>query len=77
MKKRIIGRLHRVSGQVSALARMIEEQESCDKVIVQFQAAKAALDGAYGQYLEDNISQCVAKNQIEKMRKIVKQMVRR
>jgi len=54
-------RINRASGQVSALSKMIDENRDCKDVITQFQAAKRALEGAYAEYLEEQLSTCLKK----------------
>jgi len=41
---RILNRLRRVEGQARGLQRMIEEGRSCEEVLTQLAATKAALD---------------------------------
>ncbi|MCG8343232.1 MAG: metal-sensitive transcriptional regulator [Chlorobiales bacterium] len=68
----IIARLKKVNGQVQGLIRMIEQQEHCEKVIVQFQAAKAALDKTYSIVLNDSLKECMSERDSENMEKILK-----
>lgn len=68
----IIARLKKVNGQVQGLIRMIEQQEHCEKVIVQFQAAKAALDKTYSIVLNDSLQECMSERDSENMEKILK-----
>lgn len=50
----------------------MEEEKDCEKVIIQFQAAKAALDSAFSEALNENLESCLANNDSEKMQKIIK-----
>jgi DNA-binding FrmR family transcriptional regulator len=68
----IITRLKRVKGQIDGLVRMIEREESCEKIIVQFQAAKAALDSAFSASLNQNLAKCLKEDDSVNMEKIVK-----
>ena len=67
----IISRLHRAEGQVRAVARLIEEGESCDVVAQQLTAARRALDRTFyemvgcavqhGQIAPENVSAMLGK----------------
>ena len=68
----VIVRLKKVAGQVDALARMIEAGEGCDKVIVQFQAAKAALESTYSLVLDRSLKECMNHNDSKNVEQILK-----
>ncbi len=68
----IILRLKKVNGQIEGLIRMIEREEGCEKVITQFQAAKAALDTTYSLILDSNLKNCMKINDSGNMEKILK-----
>lgn len=70
--KTIITRLKRINGQISGLVKMMEEGDDCEKIIIQFQAAKAALGSAFAEALHINLEQCLMKKDPEKMKKIIK-----
>jgi CsoR family transcriptional regulator, copper-sensing transcriptional repressor len=59
-KKKLMHRLARVSGQVEAVRRMIDEGAYCVDVLMQLSAATGAL-GKVGQIvLENHLRTCVA-----------------
>ncbi len=68
----VVTRLKKVNGQIQGLIRMIEQREHCEKVIVQFQAAKAALDKTYSLVLNNNLKECLSERDSENMEKILK-----
>jgi len=68
----VIARLKRVGGQIQGLVRMIENEEGCEKVITQFQAAKAALDNTFSLVLSRNLHKCVSEQDAENIGKILK-----
>lgn len=68
----VILRLKKVAGQVEALVRMIEGSQGCDKVIIQFQAAKAALDKTYSLVLDRSLKECMSRNDSENVGRILK-----
>lgn len=55
----IIKRLNRISGQVSGVARMLEEERYCIDVLTQVQAVKAALSKVEDMILADHAASCV------------------
>ncbi|MGB0131592.1 metal-sensitive transcriptional regulator [Chlorobium sp.] len=68
----VIVRLKKVAGQVEALVRMIESSQGCEKVIIQFQAAKAALDKTYSLVLDRSLKECMSRNDSENVARILK-----
>jgi DNA-binding FrmR family transcriptional regulator len=68
----VIVRLKKVSGQIQGLIRMIEGQEECEKVVTQFQAAKAALDNTFSLVLNRNLQNCLNKQDAQSVEKIIK-----
>lgn len=68
----VIVRLKKVNGQIQALMRMIEAGEECDKVVTQFQAAKAALDNTFSLVLNRNLKNCLSRQDSESVEKIIK-----
>jgi DNA-binding FrmR family transcriptional regulator len=65
-------RLKRVIGQLNGIVKMMEEKQDCEKIIIQFQAAKAALDSAFAESLNTNLENCLTQKDSEKMKKIIK-----
>lgn len=60
-KKRLAHRLARVTGQIEAVSRMIEEDAYCVDILMQLSAATGAL-GKVGQIvLENHLRTCVAE----------------
>jgi len=55
----VIKRLKRIEGQVRGLIRMVEEDKTCEEVLIQIGSAKAALHKAGQVILEDHLSHCV------------------
>ncbi len=70
--KDVILRLKRVAGQVEGLTRMIEREEECSRIITQFQAAKAALDNTFSLVLQRNLQQCLNRDDLKSVEKILK-----
>jgi len=68
----VIVRLKKVNGQIHGLIRMLEGEEGCEKVVTQFQAAKAALDSTYSLVLNRNLQNCLKRQDSETVEKILK-----
>ncbi len=64
--------MKRVIGQLNGIMKMMEEGQDCEKIIIQFQAAKAALDSAFSESLNENLQRCLQGKDPEKIEKIVK-----
>jgi len=69
-------RLKKITGQINGIMKMIDEQQDCEKIITQFQAAKAAIDSAYAEVLKQNLQNCIKKNDKSQMNKIVQLITR-
>ena len=52
-------RLRKIEGQVQAVDRMVEEGCSCEDILTQISATKAALHSCGKLVLEDHIRHCV------------------
>jgi DNA-binding FrmR family transcriptional regulator len=68
----VILRLKKVNGQIQGLIRMIESEEECEKVVTQFQAAKAALDNTFSLVLNRNLKKCLSRQDSESVERIIK-----
>jgi len=52
-------RLRRIEGQVRGLIRMVEDDKSCEEILIQIGSAKAALHKAGQVILESHLHHCV------------------
>jgi len=68
----VIARLKKVNGQINGIIKMIDEKKDCEEIVVQFQAAKAALDGAFSESLDQNLTECLQKKDKTKMKRMIK-----
>jgi len=65
-------RLKKVIGQLNGILKMLEENQCCEKVTVQFQASQAALNNTFAKHLELSLSQCLEGRNEEKMQGILR-----
>ncbi len=75
----ILLRLRRIEGQVRGLQRMIEEQRSCEEVLTQVIAVRAALDKVGLLALDRRIDECMtgsSEQAKERLRRAVQLMLK-
>ena len=70
-------RLKKVIGQISGIIKMMEKEQDCEKVVIQFLAAKAALDSAFLEVLNQNLTKCVQGKDTKNMKNILKHLSKR
>lgn len=58
-----ISKLNRVSGQVEAIKRMINEKEYCVDIMTQIKAARSALKAIELSILETHMKSCLEESQ--------------
>ena len=58
-KDQLLGRLHRIEGQIRGIEGMVEEDRYCIDVLTQIGAAQAALDKVALGLLDDHAHHCV------------------
>jgi len=58
-KRTIKQRLNIIKGQIEGLARLIENEEDCKKVITQFHAIYSSLKKTMEIYFKENLSSCL------------------
>ena len=54
-KTKLLNRVKRISGQLDAIERAIEEDKECARVLQQATACRGALDGFIAEVIEDHI----------------------
>ena len=59
-KDALIGRLHRIEGQVRGIERMVSDERYCIEILTQISAATTALDSIALKLLEGHVGSCVA-----------------
>ncbi len=57
--EKLCQRLNRVEGQLGGIRKMLENDKPCDEIIIQLNAAKAALQKVSQIILEDHLDHCV------------------
>ena len=59
-RKKLIGRLRRIEGQIAGIQRMVEDDAYCVDVLVQMSAAQGALAKAGHVLLGHHVEHCVS-----------------
>ncbi len=59
-QKKLLARLRRVEGQVSAICRMVEEEKYCVDILLQISAVQGALGKAGQLLLGTHVETCVS-----------------
>lgn len=58
-KKQVLNRLKRIEGQVSGIARMVEDDRYCVDVMTQVSAVVSALRGVEDMVMRNHLNTCV------------------
>ncbi len=61
-RRKIIGRLRRIEGQVRGLQKMIEAQAPCVEVLTQVSAVTAAMKKTGNAIIRANMARCMAES---------------
>jgi DNA-binding FrmR family transcriptional regulator len=75
-KRRLVGRLSRIEGQVRGIARMIDRDVYCDDILNQITAVQAALGGVQRLLLEAHIRSCVVEQIQEGRGEVIDELMR-
>jgi len=59
-KAKVLGRLRRIGGQVQGIQRMLDNDEDCRDILLQFAAVQGAVEQARKLLLGQHIESCVA-----------------
>ncbi len=59
--KDVIKRLNRLQGQIGGIKTMIEDNRTCEEVLVQISAVNSALHKVAQMVLEDHLGHCVVR----------------
>ncbi len=52
-------RLRRIEGQIRGIARMLDEQRTCEDVITQLLAVRSAMDRVAGEIVRQHVDRCL------------------
>ena len=75
--KKIQNRLKRLEGQIRGLQKLLETADDCEKIIIQFSAAKSALDNCYALLLSENLAKCFRNKDNQDLEKLLKLIIKK
>lgn len=58
-KKKIINRLRTIKGHIAGIERMVEENKSCDEILIQIAAIRSSVNKVGLAILENNAESCI------------------
>ena len=58
-KDEVLNRLRRIEGQIRGIQRMVTEERTCEAIVTQLMAARAALDKASLHVMSHHIERCL------------------
>ena len=61
----LIARLHRIEGQVRGIARMLEEDRTCEDIVTQLMAVRSSIDTAGAAVLDAHLATCLEERDPE------------
>ena len=61
-KKQLTNRLHRISGQLTGVEKMIEEDAYCNDVLIQLSAIEKSVKSLSNIILENDLYRCVSRD---------------
>lgn len=61
----LIARLHRIEGQVRGIARMLEEDRTCEDIVTQLMAVRSSIDTAGAAVLDAHLATCLSERNPE------------
>lgn len=80
-KKKIINRLRTIKGHIAGIEKMLEEEKSCDEILIQIAAIRSSVNKVGLAIMESNAEACLLSanedgtvNQ-EEVRKVIKTFV--
>ena len=77
LMKNIQNRLKRIEGQIRGLQKLLETTDDCEKIVIQFSAAKSALDNCYSLLLTENLVKCFKNKDKKDLDKILKLIIKK
>ncbi len=84
IKNKAISRLHRISGQINGVKKMIESDRDCADVVIQIAAIRAAVGQLGAMLVQDHMEECVqkalkkgnSKELVNSLSKVMKQILK-
>ncbi|SNR98936.1 DNA-binding transcriptional regulator, FrmR family [Anaerovirgula multivorans] len=77
-KKDILNRLKTVKGHIQGIEKMVEEEKSCDEILLQIAAVKSSIERVGFIIVEEHTKGCLLKENItpEEVDRILKTIIK-
>lgn len=77
-KKDILNRLKTVKGHIQGIEKMVEEEKSCDEILLQIAAVKSSIERVGFIIIEEHTKDCLLKENItpEEVDRILKTIIK-
>lgn len=78
IRKDILNRLKTVKGHIQGIEKMVEEDKSCEEVLLQVAAVKSSIEKVGSLIVEDHAKECLLKENItaEEVDRILKTVIK-
>ncbi|MCC5910821.1 MAG: metal-sensitive transcriptional regulator [Clostridiaceae bacterium] len=78
IRKGILTRLKTVRGHIQGIEKMIEEEKTCEDILLQVAAVKSSIDKIGSIIIEDHAKECLLQDDIttEEVDKILKTIIK-
>lgn len=76
LQEDLIRRLKRIEGQVRGIQKMIDEGRSCEDIVIQLTAVRAALDTVTARLVANHASRCLDQLSSEQAKAAVDRAIR-
>lgn len=80
-RKKIVNRLRTIKGHIAGIEKMIEDEKSCDEILIQVAAIRSSVNKVGLAILENNAESCIfshsedGKVTQEEVRKVIQSFI--
>lgn len=81
IRSEVLTRLRNIKGHVAGVERMVEDNQSCENILIQLSAIRAAVEKTGLYILENNVVECLCpdlqadREQRERIERLVQQIL--
>lgn len=81
IRAEVLTRLRNIKGHVAGIERMVEENQTCENILIQLSAIRSAIEKTGLYILENNVVECLCPDletdpvQREKIERLVQQIL--
>lgn len=67
-------RINNIIGQLNGINKMLDNNESCEKIFIQLKSIQSAISSITNKIIEEELDKCISKNNKDKIKNIIKQI---